>query len=63
MDAAQTQVVAPAYSFYGYYVCPVFSWLRLLTSRFIKGIFDGIIYTPIFMLIFGGLRKMKKAKN
>lgn len=63
MDAPQTTQVLPAYSFYGYYVSPVLSWFRLLTARFLKGIIDGIIYTPIFMLIFGGLRKMKKHQH
>ena len=55
--------VAPSYSFYSYYVSPMLSWFRILSARFIKGIIEGIIFTPVFELIFSGLRKMHKKQH
>lgn len=57
----ETTPVLPPYNFYSFYIYPVFSWLRILTARFFKGIVDGILYTPLIELIFGGIRSMKKA--
>jgi hypothetical protein len=39
-------------------VKPILSWLWALSMRFVSGIIDGIMYTPIFEALFWGIRVM-----
>ena len=60
MEAQQPIEIQTRQSAYSWYFFGFLGWTGILVKRFFKGVFDGILFTPVFEALFWFLKNYPK---